>query len=159
MTKHLHLLLMTVGGVAAALIIAFVGSAGDAGAAPSLVANGNFDLAPSVVSWPAANVNSSITWISSEDGDANPASGAGTVARSAGGAGDGIASQCINITVPAAGSYQVAAVYKMAPGGSGSQTASIDVTVYTDNACVTVAPAYPSGVPSGAVMRTRRCTS
>ena len=143
MTKHVHLYLMALGGFALALTIAFIGSAGDAGAAPTLVTNGNFDT--NAASWTAA-ANSSITWISSEDANLNPASGAGTVARSAGGAGDGIASQCINITASGAGNYQIAGAYKMTPGGSGTQTASIDVTVYTDNACSTGAVAHPSGV-------------
>ncbi len=143
MTKHVHLYLMALGGFALALTIAFVGSAGDAGAAPTLVTNGNFDT--NNASWTAA-ANSSITWIGSEDANLNPASGAGTVARSAGGAGDGAASQCINITASGAGNYQLAAAYKLTPGGSGTQTASIDVTVYTDNACTTGAVAHPSGV-------------
>ena len=145
MTKQLHLYLIALGGLALALTIVFIGSAGDATAAPSLVTNGNFDT--DAASWTAA-ANSSITWISTEDGDLNPASGAGTVARSSGGAGDGIASQCIDITASGAGNYQVAASYKQTPGGSGTQTASVDVTVYTDNACSAGAAAHPSGTLS-----------
>ena len=145
MNKQVRLYLIALGGLALALTIVFIGSAGDATAAPSLVTNGNFDT--NAASWTAA-ANSSITWISTEDGDLNAGSGAGTVARSGGGAGDGIAAQCIDITASGAGNYQVAASYKQTPGGSGTQTASVDVTVYTDNACSAGAAAHPSGTLS-----------
>ena len=140
MTKHVHLLLMMAGGVAAALVIAFVGSAGDAGAAPSLVVNGNFDT--DAASWNAA-VSSAITRTAGQDADANASSGAGTVAWTASGAGDGIASQCVILS--GAGNYQLSASYKLAAGGSGTQTASVDATVYTDNACSAGAVAHTSG--------------
>lgn len=149
MSKHVYLYLMALGGFALALTITFIGSAGDAGAAPTLVTNGDFDVNVGSAWVPAAN--STITWVGSEDANLSPTSGAGAVARSAGGAGDGIASQCMDITSSGAGNYQVAGAYKLTPGGSGTQTASIDVTVYTDNACTTGAVAHPSGTltPTG----------
>jgi hypothetical protein len=145
MKKQLHLYLVSLGALAAMLTIVFVASSGDAGAAPTLVTNGNFDA--NVASWPAS-ANSAVTWISSEDGDLNPASGAATVAWTASGAGDGIATQCIDITASGAGNYVIAGVYKMKSGGSGTQTASIDVTVYTDTGCTTAPANHSSGVLS-----------
>ena len=135
MMKQLHAYLVSLGALAAMLTVVFVASSGDAGAAPTLVVNGNFDGGVGV-EW-TAGANSTITWISSEDAGGSLTSGAGTVARSAGGGGDGIVSQCIDVTASGVGTYQVAGSYKLTPGGGNAQTASIDVTVYDDNLCTT----------------------
>jgi hypothetical protein len=149
MKKQLHLYLVSLGALAVMLTVVFVASSGDAGAAPSLVTNGNFDT--NNASWTPAPPDSTVTFFSTEDADGNALSGAGTVARSSGGAGDGIASQCIDVTASGLGTYQIAGSYKLTPGGGGAQTASIDVTVYDDNLCTTTPVANASGplTPTG----------
>ena len=143
MNRSWHYSLLALSAAALLLTVSALLGGGSASAAPTLVTNGQFDT--NNAGWtPAAN--SDIVQVSTEDANLlNPASGAGRVRWTGSGAGTGDASQCIDLTSPGAGSYAIAGSYKAVSGGSGSQTADIDVTLYTDNACTTGPANHPSG--------------
>jgi hypothetical protein len=137
--------------VAALVLVAMAAvllSGRDASAAPNLMANGDFATVASLSSWTPVGLNTTITWVSSEDADLNPASGAGQVTSTLSGVNDAIVSQCVDLTLQLAGTYRLAGSYKLASGGG---LASIDVTTYTDNACATGATPHGSGTltPTG----------
>jgi hypothetical protein len=141
--RNPHLSILAAGAAAVLITVAFLASAGDAGAAPNLVANGTFDSGPAVGNWTAQS-DTTIGQIPSEDADLNPASGALSISDDGGVANDAIAtSDCIVLTGDA--SYDISAWYKSALGTSGSERGQVIVTLFDDAGCTTNAVAHPSG--------------
>jgi hypothetical protein len=144
-----HYSLLSLGLAAVVITVGFLASAHDAGAAPNLVQNGNFNTGPAVPNWTAL-ANTGLTQIPSEDADLSPSSGAAWVTYTGTGAGDAIAeSDCI--TLSGAGSYPLAGWVKAAPGIDPGATADIVVVLWAGASCTGATTTHPTGsqTPNG----------
>jgi len=141
MVKQLHLTLGAAALFVFGLVALFVSSAGDSYAAPNLVTNGDFETDAS--GW-TAGANTTIVQEASEDADLDPP-GAGLVTYTGTGAGDGIASQCIDITSSGAGTYELGTYYKEPTGQTTDPQLAVDVTAFANDDCTGASSAHPSG--------------